>query len=388
MKRTIAHYTDATAYGGAERALLTLCAGLDSASWRQLLVHRPEAPVRLIREAAALGVETRVSARAEQGRDFAGLHKLTRLLRQERVAVLHAHLPWPLRCTRGLVAAILARTPAIIATQQLYATLPLRRRLRQRALSQGVHRYVAVSQAMADEMARDHVVPARKLRVVRNSVPAQAFNRPPDPALRAMLTGARDRAVVLTLARLVWRKGLGTLLDAAASVPEVVFAIAGEGDERSMLETRIRQLGLEERVRILGQRDDIPALLASCDLFVLPSLFEGLPLSILEAMAAGKPVIATAVPGTREAVSEGETGLLFPPGDAPALARAITTVLADRGLASRLGRAGQVRVRQEFSAEMMTRQVEAVYGEVLRSASATAAAPDAAPRRSHASTAE
>jgi glycosyltransferase involved in cell wall biosynthesis len=387
MRRTVAHYTDARAFGGAERALLTLCAGLDSVSWRQLLVHRPDAPVRLIREAAALGVETRVSARAH-GRDLVGLYRLTRLLREERAAVLHAHLPWPLRCTRGLVAAMLARTPAIIATQQLYATLPLPRRLRQRALSQGVDRYVAVSQAMADEMARDHVVPAGKLRVVRNSVPAHSFSLPPDPALRAMLTGSRDRAVVLTLARLVSRKGLGTLLDAAALVPDVVFAIAGEGDERSMLETRIRQLGLEGRVRILGQRDDIPALLASCDLFVLPSLFEGLPLSILEAMAAGKPVIATAVPGTREAVREGETGLLFPPGDAPALACAVTSILADQGFAARLGRAGQVRVRQEFSAEIMTRQVEAVYGEVLRSAPAMATAPDAAPRRSHVSTTE
>jgi glycosyltransferase involved in cell wall biosynthesis len=388
MRRTVAHYTDATAYGGAERALLTLCAGLDSASWRQLLVHRPQAPVRLIREAAALGVETRISARAERGRDLAGLLRLTRLLREEGAAVLHAHLPWPLRCTRGLVAAMLARTPAIIATQQLYATLPLRRRLRQRALSQGVHRYLAVSQGMADEMVRDHVVPARKLRVVRNSVSAHAFDRPPDPALRAMLTGARDRAVVLTLARLVGRKGLGTLLDAAALVPGVVFAIAGEGEDRSVLETRIRQLGLGDRIRILGQRDDIPALLASCDLFVLPSLFEGLPLSILEAMAAGKPVIATAVPGTREAVSEGKTGLLFPPGDAPALAGTITAILADRDLAGRLGRAGQIHVRQEFSAEMMARQVEAVYGEVLRSAPAPAAAPDAAPRRSHVSATE
>jgi glycosyltransferase involved in cell wall biosynthesis len=383
----VAHYTDAREFGGAERALLTLCARLDSAAWRQLLVHRPEAPVRLIREAAALGLETRVAPRTERGR-VAGLHDLARLLREERAAVLHAHLPWPLRCTRGLVAAMLARTPAIIATQQLYATLPLPGRIRQRALSQGVHRYVAVSQAMADEMVRDHVVPARKLRVVRNSVPAQAFNRPPDPELRAMLTGGRERAVVLTLARLVWRKGLGTLLDAAAFVPEVIFAIAGEGEERPALEARIRQLGLEERVRLLGQRNDVPALLASCDLFVLPSLFEGLPLSILEAMAAGKPVIATAVPGTREVVREGETGLLFPPGDAPALARAITTVLTDRGLASRLGRAGQARARQEFSAEMMARQVEAVYSEVLRSASATAAAPDAAPRRSHVSTTE
>ena len=365
MRRTVAHYTDATAYGGAERALLTLCAGLDSASWRQLLVHRPEAPVRLIGEAAALGVETRVTGGVERGRDLAGLHKLTRLLLAERAVVLHAHLPWPLRCTRGLVAAMLARTTAIIATQQLYATLPLRRRLRQRALSQGVHRYIAVSQAMADEMTRDRVVPLRKLRVVRNSVPTQAVESPADPALRFMLSGGNDRPIVLTLARLFWRKGLGTLLDAAAMVPEAAFAIAGEGEERPMLEARIRELGLQQRVRLLGQRNDIPALLASSDIFVLPSMREGLPISVLEAMAANRPVIATAIPGTTEIVTAEETGLLFPPGEARPLAEALRRLLGDPSLRHRLTRAARVRVQEEFSAEIMTRQVEKIYEEVL-----------------------
>jgi glycosyltransferase involved in cell wall biosynthesis len=365
MRRTVAHYTDATAYGGAERALLTLCGGLDSASWRQLLVHRPEAPVRLIREAAALGVETRVAGGAERGRDLAGLHKLTKLLRSERAVVLHAHLPWPLRCTTGLAAAMLARTPAIIATQQLYATLPLRRRLRQRALSQGVHRYIAVSQAMADEMTRDRVVPLRKVRVVRNSVPTQLLESPVDPALRVMLSGGSDRPVVLTLARLFLRKGLGTLLDAAVLVPEAAFAIAGEGEDRPVLEARIRELGLQQRVRLLGQRNDIPGLLASSDVFVLPSMREGLPISVLEAMAANRPVIATAIPGTTEIVTAEETGLLFPVGEARLLAEALRRLLADPGLGHRLTRAARIRVQEEFSAELMTRQVERIYEEAL-----------------------
>ena len=359
------HYTDASEFGGAEQALLTLCAGLDAGSWRQLLVYRPEAPARLLREAAALGVEPRVATRAERGRDLAGLRRLAQLLRDERTAVLHAHLPWPLRCTRGLVAAMLARTPAIVATQQLYSTLALGPRLRQRALSLGVHRYIAVSGAMAEEMARDRVVPRRKLRVIRNSLSTRSMDCPPRPALRAQLGGAAGRPVVLSLARLNGRKGLGTLLEAAALVPEAAFAVAGEGAERPALEARIRGLGLEHRFRLLGQRDDVPALLANSDVFVLPSMREGLPLSVLEAMAAGRPVVASAIGGTDEIVTAGETGLLFPPGDAPALAQALRRLFADPDLANRLSGAARVLVRNEFAAEIMTRRVEAIYEELL-----------------------
>jgi glycosyltransferase involved in cell wall biosynthesis len=365
MKPTVAHYTDATEFGGAEAALLTLCAGLGSNGWRQVLVHRPEAPARLLREAAALGVQTRVSARAERGRDLPGLVRLVKLLRDEGTLVLHAHLPWPLRCTRGLVAAMLARTRAIIVTQQLYATLPARRRLRQRALSQGIHRYVAVSEAMGEEMIRDRVVPRRKLRVVRNSVAIQEFERAGDPALRAQLGGAEKRPLVLTLARLNQRKGISTLLEAAALVPQAAFAIAGDGDDRPLLEARIRELGLENRVRLLGQRSDSAALLASCDVFVLPSLREGLPLSVLEAMATGRPVVASSIAGTREIVSAEETGLLFPPGDAAELAKALRRLFADPALRARLSRAARARVENEFAADVMARRVERIYEEVL-----------------------
>ncbi len=141
--------------------------------------------------------------------------------------------------------------------------------------------------------------------------------------------------------------------------------LVGDGPERGALESQVATLGLRDRVQFLGYRPDIPGLLAGCDLFVLPSLYEGLPLSILEAMAAGKPVVATAIGGTDEVIVPDCTGLLVPPGDAPALATAIRTLLADPPLARRLARAGQARVATMFSAAQMVRQVTQVYDELL-----------------------
>jgi glycosyltransferase involved in cell wall biosynthesis len=171
--------------------------------------------------------------------------------------------------------------------------------------------------------------------------------------------------VVLTVARLDEQKGHCYLLEAAAQVPEAQFVLAGDGPLRASLEAQARSLGVEDRVKFLGYRSDIADLLADCDVFVLPSLYEGLPLSILEAMSAGKPVIATHIGGTDEAVIAGETGLLVPPADSAALAAAIRSLLTDRPLAQRLATAGRARVAQEFSAAKMVQQVIAVYDELL-----------------------
>jgi glycosyltransferase involved in cell wall biosynthesis len=179
--------------------------------------------------------------------------------------------------------------------------------------------------------------------------------------------GASERPIVLTLARLDRQKGLYYLLEAAALVPEAVFVLAGEGPEWPALEAQARALGLTKRVILLGYRDDVSDLLASCDVFVLPSLFEGLPLSVLEAMAAGKPVVATAIGGTDEAVVDGVTGLLVPPADPAALAKGIRMVLSDPVLSARLGAAGRARAHEQFSAEAMVRRVSDVYDELLDS---------------------
>jgi glycosyltransferase involved in cell wall biosynthesis len=125
-------------------------------------------------------------------------------------------------------------------------------------------------------------------------------------------------------------------------------------------------LGLGERVEFLGHSDDVPALLAASDAFVLPSLFEGTPLALLEAMAAGKAVVTSAIAGVDEVVSDGETGLLVRPGDPDALAEALRRVVGDAELRARLGAAARLRAEAEHSAVGSTRRVTAVYDELLR----------------------
>lgn len=171
----------------------------------------------------------------------------------------------------------------------------------------------------------------------------------------------RDGPLVGTVARLAEQKGQRYLLEAAALLPEARFAIAGDGELRDQLETRARELGVAGRVEFLGARDDVPDLLASFDVFAFPSLYEGLCLAVIEAQAAGVPVVATPVGGIRETVIQGETGLLVPPRDAEALAAGIRRLLDDREEASRLAGEAKRRVRECFSVERMVQRTLRLY---------------------------
>jgi glycosyltransferase involved in cell wall biosynthesis len=206
-------------------------------------------------------------------------------------------------------------------------------------------------------------VKAEKIVVIPNAAAVAA--RAAQPVPRAELARNATAPIVLTIARLDAQKGISHLLDAAAAVPDVSFAIAGDGPDRAALEAQTAKLGLADRVRFLGHRRDVPALLAAADLFVLPSLYEGLPLSVLEAMAAGVPVVATAIGGTDEVVRDGETGTLVPPADPLALAAAITRTLADRDQAKRLAAGAREFVAREYSVQSMVGAVSRLYDSLL-----------------------
>src|SRR5207244_4140922 len=190
-----------------------------------------------------------------------------------------------------------------------------------------------------------------------------------DPAVKRKELGLPpDGVIVGTVGRLVPIKGLEWLLKAAPQVlaqfPQACFVIIGDGPLLSELKELASELGISPRVVFLGTRHDIPECLTALDLFVLPSLNEGMGRALVEAMAVGCPVVATCVGGIPDVVTDGATGLLVPPRDDRALADAILTLLRDRRLLAAYGEAAQRRVDERFDIETMVRSIERLYDEV------------------------
>jgi glycosyltransferase involved in cell wall biosynthesis len=356
----VVYYADSALVGGAEQSLLNLLQGIDRRYWRPQLICHPElAQGRFLAALRALDVPVSVVPRPSGPGSLAVLGRFAATLKRMAPDLFHANLPSPLSGAHGLAAACLAGVPCL-ATEQLSAPITLSRwALQQRILAYRVDRYIAVSHELALFLQRTLRFPADRIRVVHNGILLAPYEH-------QVQHTAGNTFIVLTVARLDAQKGHRYLLEAAAQLPGVSFVMAGAGPEEESLQRQAAEFGVADRVSFLGHRDDVPVLLAGCDLFVLPSLFEGLPLAILEAMAAGKPVISSAVGGAPEVIVEGETGLLVPPADAATLAAGIRSLAADPNRRRRMGAAGRARVREMFSAETMVRKTVAVYNELLR----------------------
>lgn len=369
--RTVLQMTDSGGVGGAEQQVATLIAHLDRERWAPVLVHHGVPGIAPLVDAAhAAGVpDWEIPAMPDGAQGAGRVPWLRRELRRRRPEVVHAHLTWPLAMKWPLVSAVTAGVPAIVASAHGYVPFLTSRWIlwQQARLSRRVGRYIGVSRWTADACVRTCGWPADKFSVVPCGIDPGPWERADRTAGRAALGADAGDAVAFCAARLDPLKGLDVLVDAAARLPGVRFALTafGGGPERAELEARIARLGIGNRVGLLGRRDDVPELMAGCDVFVLPSRYEGLPVSIIEAMAAARPVVATAVGGIPELVVDGETGVLVPPDDAASLAAAIADVLADRERGAALGAAGRERVRRSFTGERMAAGVSAVYEDLL-----------------------
>jgi glycosyltransferase involved in cell wall biosynthesis len=380
VAHSIFFYTDSRVLGGAENAMFMLLASLDRGDWAPTLLLEEAPEVGPLRErAAALGVPVRLVAPMPLGLTGARrVPALVRLLRRERPRVLHAHMSSPVACKWGLTAAVLARVPAVLGTVQVGAYEPPNRSayVQLRALARGVDRYLAVSREIADELTGKLGWPSEKVEVVYNAVDAERAAVDAPPGLREQLGDSATRPLVLTPARLSPQKGHRVLLEAVAEVPDALFLLAGEGPERAPLEAEAGRLGVADRVRFLGRREDVPQLLAACDVFALPSLYEGSSLAVLEAMAAGIPIVSSAIGGTEELIDDGRSGVLVPPGDAKALAAALRRVLGDEELRESLAARARERVAAGLTREQMASRVTAVYRELLGSSGTLEGMPE------------
>jgi glycosyltransferase involved in cell wall biosynthesis len=227
----------------------------------------------------------------------------------------------------------------------------------ERIASSWCQRLITVSEEGARVVLQHRTAPASKVVTIHNGIP--------DCSERANLNSGRP-PVITMVARFTPVKEYEVLLRAFAALhlgPRL--RLVGDGPLRESCEALARELGIYERVEFLGNRDDVPSLLASSDIFVLASKFEMLPISALEAMRAGLPVIASEVGGVRETVVHGETGLLVPSGSVPALAQALTRLTRDSDLRLRFGRAGRRRFVERFLYERQEEHTRSVYRDVL-----------------------
>jgi len=345
---------------GAERQMAALCAGLDRRAFEPSVCCLTRGGP-LEAGLAAAGVPVMVLGK--RGRfDVSVLWRLARVIRRRRPAIVHTWLFtanfW------GRLAGALAGAPALVASER---AADLWKTWAHRWVDRRLAGLSAVVLANSDGVRRFCVerigLPPDKVRVIRNGLDLVRFDAAVAAGPRQPLPAA-DGPVILCVGRLEEQKGHIYLLQALASLtragrrPRVW--LAGDGPLRPKLEAAARELGVAAQVDFLGGRDDVPALLRRADVVALPSLWEGLPNAVIEAMAASRPVAATAIPGTDELVAP-ETGLLAPARDPEALAGALARLLDDATLRARLGAAGRRRVERDFALERMIAETEAVY---------------------------
>ncbi|MFN2468601.1 MAG: glycosyltransferase [Gaiellaceae bacterium] len=301
-----------------------------------------------------------------------GAVRLARDLRRLQVDVLHTHGA----IASNVLSRIAGRGARVPVVSHLHIENHLpRSRLRAgtlRALDNWSARLAARILVVSEDTKRALVeqgYPQERLEVVANGVHVGYSDNSGGRSLRAELGVPAAAPLVVEIARLCDVKGQRELIDAVAELDGVHAVLVGEDLEqgglyRDLLERRIAERGAAGRIVLAGHRPDARAFLEEADVFALPSWMEGMPITVLEAMAHARPVVATAVGGTGEVVVDGVTGLLVPPRDAAALGRAIGSLLSDRDAARRIGEAGRRRVEEHFSEEAMTRRVLEVYDEL------------------------
>jgi len=301
--------------------------------------------------------------RRRDGNDPSLVMDIVRLFRRERPDIVHSHT-WGTLC-EGFIAARMARVPVLVHGE--HGTMNLRRRNRivQRVLWNRVDRLLSVSAALAATMSETVGVKASRIHVIHNGVNVDRFDSGARHLLRDQLAIRNDEILIVTVGRLEPVKDHEGLIAAVAQIKpsDVPFRVAlvGEGALRDRLQAAVERYGLGQVVHFLGHRSDIEHVFAAADIFVLSSRSEGLPNGVMEAMAAGVPVVSTAVGGVSELVVHGSTGLLVPPESPEALARAIEVLLASATTRAAFGHAGRRRAMERFAFDRMVKQYEDLY---------------------------
>lgn len=369
--------------GGPAIHTILLSAGLDGMRFEPLLVTGIVDPHEgdMLGLAAAKGVSPLIipelGRELHPWRDLTTLVKLHRLFRRERPQLVHTHTAKA--GAVGRLAARMAGVPVIVHTFHGHVFQgyfgPRKTRVfiaLERFLARLSDRIVTVSDGQRRELADYGIAPLDKIAVVPLGFDLEPFLTVTQEAgdrWRREIGVPRGALLVGIIARLTPVKNHRMFLDMARrvadAIPEAWFAVVGDGELRAELEVYTADLNLDGRVRFTGWVSDMPAVYAGLDVVALTSLNEGTPVTLIEGMAAGRPVVSAAVGGVPDIVADGESGLLAPPGDAVALGQAIVTLLRDPARRRTMGLAGRESVRQRFDVRRLVGDIEQLYLELL-----------------------
>jgi glycosyltransferase involved in cell wall biosynthesis len=374
----ILHLVTSLTVGGAEQVVLSLVGNID---WTRFESHVCSLSVvsnnALQPEFERLKLPVMV-INAKRFYDMKAFSAVRNYIRHHQIDIVHTHLT-----NADITGGILGRltgTPVLSTLHNMPRNYN-RQRWDRRWLLRFTFRYlvtrlVAVSQQVRNQFIEEWHVPAARMSVIRNAIRMDSFlavwEGKVDPS-------GREGPIITNVGRLSPQKAQHLLLAAAKLVleqrPDAHFMIVGQGHLEQRLKEKARALGIADHVTFTGLRHDIPAVLAQTDVFVLSSLWEGMPISAIEAMAAARPVVLTRVGGNSELVEPGKSGLLVPPGDVEALAEALLSLLQDEPRRWAMGRSARARVQRLFNVEAFTQAYENLY-ELLADRGSEAAHKD------------
>jgi len=350
--------------GGLQQVVYNICRTIDRNKFDVSVICLRERGC-FAADVEALGIPVYLVEQKADGVDYFGFFKVARLLREIGADVIHTHNTQPFM--DGTVGAMLARVKTVIHTDHA-RVFPDKTRYMviEKLMSLYAYRVVGCSQHTSQQLIRYEKISPSKIVTIPNGIDGSRFEVNIDKQAKRAELGLRPNGPVMGLAvRLSDQKGITFLLKAMPTIlqshPDTTLLIAGDGDLKSALQQEAADLGISANVVFCGPRKDIPQLLKLLDIYVLPSKWEGLPMVILEAMAAGCPVVATNVGGNATAVIDGVTGRLVAPENPAALIQALMPLLDSEALRAQYATQARKLFDEKFTADAMTRQYERLY---------------------------
>lgn len=353
----ILHIIPALGMGGAERVVVDICLGINRDEFESVVLSFVDGGYwKEILEKNQIRV---IELQKKSKFDLKNFLMIKKIIKQEAPDIIHTHLGGDLY---GRLAARLLGYKNIISTEHnVNPDEGFFMNFLKKVTSAWVAKIIAVSEAVARDAAKRYSISKEKIAVIYNGISMENF-------IPKESVSSSTEIQIGSAGRLTEQKGFVVLLNALAELKDFNFhcTIAGEGIKRAELEAHIRSLGLSERVSLPGVRADMPQFLHSLDIFVLPSLWEGLGIAVLEAGASSLPVAASNVDGIREIITDQKDGLLFEAGDAHALAKIVCQLINDPNLRQSLGKALRQKVGEHFSVTTMVGEYRKAYMELLK----------------------